>query len=78
MIALYARARGDVVDHPTLGVGAAESRARVHTVKSRACLVRRAVRVDCALGTTCNIGVPKVVLDASAGSSSISIRAFSI
>ena len=62
-----------MVDHPALGVGAADPRARVHTVQVLTGQDGRTVGVDGAFWPTCDIGVTEILRDtltcASPGSS---------
>lgn len=62
-----------MVDHPTLGVGPADPRAGVHTVKVLTGQHGWTVGIDGALRSTCDIGVTEILGDtltcASPGSS---------
>ena len=64
-----------MVDHLALRVDPTQARTGVNTVQVPAGTCWRTIRVDCAFRSACNVWISKIVLDASAGGSSVAVFA---
>ena len=74
-VSLNTRAGSNMVDHLALSIDTTQARAWVNTMQVPAGTCRRTIRVDCTFRSACNVWISKIVLDACASCSSVTILA---